>query len=229
MNTIEEGAFYGLDSIRDNIEHWASAWEDFDVIAEEFLDAGDQVVVTARHRGRGRASGVIVDARFYDVYTLRDGKITRADEYADRAEALEAAGLQESAMSQENVEVVHRYYDAWNAGGLEAVRDFWTDDFQWHDAPGMPDSAVYEGPDAVAEHFRELNETLGFMQVKVEAVAPGEDEVFVRLRVHIDAPLGGIGIDGPIYESVQVKRGKLSRIRLYLDESEARHAAGLQE
>jgi ketosteroid isomerase-like protein len=112
MNTIEEGAFYGLDSIRDNIEHWASAWEDFDVIAEEFLDAGDQVVVTARHRGRGRASGVIVDARFYEVYTLRDGKITRADEYADRAEALEAAGLQESAMSQENVEVDHRYYDA---------------------------------------------------------------------------------------------------------------------
>ena len=94
--------------------------------------------------------------------------------------------------------------------------------------PVMPDSAVYEGPDAVAEHFRDLNETLGFMQVQVEAVAPGEDEVFVRLRVHIDAPLGGIGIDGPIYESVQVKRGKLSRIRLYLDESEARHAAGLQ-
>ena len=132
-------------------------------------------------------------------------------------------------MSQDNVELVRRYYAAWNGGGLDAVRAFWSDDFQWHDAPGMPDSAVYEGPDAVAEHFRDLNDTLGFMRVSVEALASAGHEVFVRLRVHLDAPLGGIGIDGPIYESVQVKNGKLSRIRLFLDESAARQAAGLSE
>ena len=132
-------------------------------------------------------------------------------------------------MSQENVELVRRYYGAWNVGGLDAVRPFWSDDFQWHDAPGMPDSGVYDGPDAVAEHFRDLSETLGFMQVNVEAVASAGDEVFVRLRVHLDAPRGGIGIDGPIYESVQVKHGKLSRIRLFLEESDARQAAGLSE
>jgi ketosteroid isomerase-like protein len=95
MNPIEEGPFYGLDSIRENIEHWASAWEDFEVTAEEFLDAGDRVVVTARHRGRGRESGVLIDAHFYEVYTLRDGRIVRADEFTERAEALEAAGLSE--------------------------------------------------------------------------------------------------------------------------------------
>jgi ketosteroid isomerase-like protein len=53
------------------------------------------VVVTARHRGRGRESGVTVDARFYVVYRLRDGKVIRADEFSGRAEALEAAGLSE--------------------------------------------------------------------------------------------------------------------------------------
>ena len=53
------------------------------------------MVVTARHRGRGRESGVAVDARFYEVYTLRDGKIVRVDEFVERAEALEAAGLSE--------------------------------------------------------------------------------------------------------------------------------------
>jgi ketosteroid isomerase-like protein len=95
MNPVEEGPSYGLDSIRDNIEQWASAWEDLEVTAEEFLDAGDRVVVTACHRGRGRESGVTVDARFYEVYTLRDGKVVRADEYAERAEALRAAGLSE--------------------------------------------------------------------------------------------------------------------------------------
>ena len=59
------------------------------------FDAGDRVVVTARHRGRGRESGVSVDARFYEIYSLRDGKIVRVDEFAERIEALEAAGLRE--------------------------------------------------------------------------------------------------------------------------------------
>ena len=95
MNPNEEGPSYGLDAIRDNFERWASAWEELQVTAEDFLDAGDRVLVTEHHQGRGRGSGIEVDARFYYVYTLRDGKVLRADQYAERAEAFEAAGLEE--------------------------------------------------------------------------------------------------------------------------------------
>jgi uncharacterized protein len=70
-------------------------FEDLRVTVEEIIDAGDQVVLVAHHQGRGRKSGVEVDARFYEVYTLRGGKVLRIDEYADRAGALEAAGLRE--------------------------------------------------------------------------------------------------------------------------------------
>jgi ketosteroid isomerase-like protein len=93
INPTEEGPSYGLDAIRDNFEHWKGAWEELEVTVEELIDAGDRVFVTAHHRGRGRGSGV--QGRLYTVYTLRDGKVLRTDEYADRAEALEAAGLQE--------------------------------------------------------------------------------------------------------------------------------------
>ena len=62
---------------------------------EEFIDAGDRVLVTANHRGRGRGTGIEVDRRFHLVYSLRNGKVARSDEYADRTEALEAAGLSE--------------------------------------------------------------------------------------------------------------------------------------
>ena len=47
-------------------------------------------VVTVRLRGRGRGSGVEIDGRFYDVYTLRDGKIVRMDQFTERSEALGA-------------------------------------------------------------------------------------------------------------------------------------------
>jgi ketosteroid isomerase-like protein len=95
MNPVEESPSYGVNAIRDNFEHWQGAWEELEVTVEETIDAGDRVVLSAHHRGRGRGSGIKVDARFYEVYTLREGKIVRVDEFTERAEALEAAGLSE--------------------------------------------------------------------------------------------------------------------------------------
>jgi ketosteroid isomerase-like protein len=95
INPTEEGPSYGLDAIRDNITHWKEAWEELDVTAEEFIDAGDRVLVTVHHRGRGRGSGIDIDSRFYLVYSLFNGKVARQDEYADRESALNAAGLRE--------------------------------------------------------------------------------------------------------------------------------------
>jgi ketosteroid isomerase-like protein len=95
MNPTEEGLSYGLDAMQSKWERWTGAWDELEVTAEEFIDAGDRVLVTAYHRGRGRGSGLEVGTRFYELYTLRDGKVVRVDEFTDRPEALEAAGLSE--------------------------------------------------------------------------------------------------------------------------------------
>ena len=54
-----------------------------------------RVVATVRFRARGRGSGIEVDGRLYDVFTLRDGKIVRMDQFTEQSEALEAVGLRE--------------------------------------------------------------------------------------------------------------------------------------
>src|SRR5512132_371112 len=95
VHVIDEEPSYGPDAMRDDWERWASAFDELTVTFEEFIDAADQVVVVARHQGRGRKSGVAVDARYYEVYTVRGGKVSRVDEYSEREEALEAAGLSE--------------------------------------------------------------------------------------------------------------------------------------
>jgi ketosteroid isomerase-like protein len=130
-------------------------------------------------------------------------------------------------MSEENVEIVRRYSAAWNAGGLDAARAFWSEDFEWHDAPGMPDASVYRGAKASAAHFRDLNEVLGRMQVHLDRVLSADDEVFVLLHVHLDAPRGELALEGPIFETVRIEEDKISRIRLFLDERAALEAAGL--
>jgi ketosteroid isomerase-like protein len=94
-NPAEEAATHGHDAVRDSLVRWKSEWDDYELLPEGFEDVGDCVVAAVRLRGRGRGSGIAVDARFYDVYTLRQGKILRMDQFTQRSEALEAVGLQE--------------------------------------------------------------------------------------------------------------------------------------
>ena len=94
-NPLEESPVQGRDAVRANIERWESGWAEYRATPGDFVDTDDRVVVSVHYRGRGRGSGIEVDAVFHEVYTLRDGKIVRYDEFTERSEALEAAGLSE--------------------------------------------------------------------------------------------------------------------------------------
>ena len=94
-NPVEESSAQGPEAVRASTERWKREWDDYKLIPEEFVDMGDRVVATVRFRARGRRSGIEVDARLYDVYTLRDRKIVRMDQFTKQSEALEAAGLRE--------------------------------------------------------------------------------------------------------------------------------------
>ncbi len=72
----------------EHMEHWESwSWE-----LENITDVPpDQVVTANRVRGRGRGSGIEVDARVGQVWQLAGGKVARVKMYQSEAEALEAA------------------------------------------------------------------------------------------------------------------------------------------
>ena len=80
-----------------SLRHLAEILEDVELQArpDEFIDAGDHVVVGVRLIGRGRASGVDFEEYEFHVFTFRDGKVTEQREYRERKEALEAVGLEE--------------------------------------------------------------------------------------------------------------------------------------
>ena len=86
----------GTEAYKRYVEQWWESFEGLHAEVEEYIDAGDdRVVAWIRWTGRGRTSGVEADWHLAIIYTMRDGKIARAEEYFDRAEALEAAGLRE--------------------------------------------------------------------------------------------------------------------------------------
>ena len=67
------------------------AWE-----PQELIDTGDRAFAFIRFSGRGKVSGVEVEAHVANVWTLLDGKPVEFTYFGeDRAAALEAAGLSE--------------------------------------------------------------------------------------------------------------------------------------
>lgn len=87
---------------RDKVRAWSEReWEIWEGghtrwQPEELIDAGDKVLAFIRTGGRGKASGVEVEAYVWNVWTFRDDKPIECTYFGeDRAAALEAAGLSE--------------------------------------------------------------------------------------------------------------------------------------
>ena len=88
----EAGVISGREAVWD---FYVSVAETFgmDSADAEIIDAGgDKVLVHRSARVRGRASGANVVFGYSTVTTFREGKIVRDQWFADRADALEAAG-----------------------------------------------------------------------------------------------------------------------------------------
>jgi ketosteroid isomerase-like protein len=87
--------YRGHDGVRESWERWLENFDEWGFEVERMVDCGDQVLVYAREEGRGSLSGGTVSQRNYIVYTFRDGKVARYQEFYEEQDALEAAGLSE--------------------------------------------------------------------------------------------------------------------------------------
>jgi ketosteroid isomerase-like protein len=85
----------GHEALRRWVVMMEEIWVDGRYEPEEFIDAGELVVVAVRAKARGRGSGVPMDVPIFQVFEMHDGKVRRSWSYLNRAEALDAVGLRE--------------------------------------------------------------------------------------------------------------------------------------
>jgi ketosteroid isomerase-like protein len=74
-------------------DHVEGPWAEPD----DFLDAGDRMVVLGRLRGRARASGQGFEVHFVHIWTLTDGMASRCRVYFDTAPIMAALQAGEDA------------------------------------------------------------------------------------------------------------------------------------
>src|SRR5690242_19081325 len=96
MAAVGEDSASGIRAVRRQVEGWFEAFPDFRAETEEYIDACDRVVCATHWRGTGAASGLPYHQVAAEVFTVREGKIVRAElGFADKASALKAVGLRD--------------------------------------------------------------------------------------------------------------------------------------
>jgi ketosteroid isomerase-like protein len=84
----------GRDQIREAMRDWSDVWNDWEVEAERYVDAGDdRVLILWRERGRGKGSGIALEQTGANLVTIADRHIVHMRLYVDQRAALRAVGL----------------------------------------------------------------------------------------------------------------------------------------
>jgi ketosteroid isomerase-like protein len=87
------GTYRGHD-VKRYLTQSRDAWAEGSSEPEQFILAGDHIVVFVHARVRPKGSQEWQDIRLADVYTIRDGKAIRMKAFADRQEALRWSGAE---------------------------------------------------------------------------------------------------------------------------------------
>jgi ketosteroid isomerase-like protein len=92
----QESGVKGREAIGEVWALWTAAFDEFCARIEECIDVGETVICATHWQGQGKASGISIDVRQFDLYEFRNQNVVRATlGYKTKEEALRAGGSPE--------------------------------------------------------------------------------------------------------------------------------------
>ena len=133
-------------------------------------------------------------------------------------------------MSQENVEVVRGMLDAFNRDDVEAVIAAFDAGCEINEPPEMPDGPAtgFHGHDGIREWMGNLR---GVAEARFEPrrFTPHGHLLLCELASRGLGRGSRVPIDWTTFAVIQMRKGKIVRVRVFLDRDEALAAVGLSE
>jgi ketosteroid isomerase-like protein len=133
-------------------------------------------------------------------------------------------------MSEENVELARRYYEVFNAGGVDATEALRHPEVEVDDPPTLPDAGRYVGEPAVRRLIESYLEVGWDGQIRDPEFLDAGTEVLVVWQLRGHSPHGGrFPIELTVAHLLRFEDARVRRIRQYLSREEGLEAAGLSE
>ena len=130
-------------------------------------------------------------------------------------------------MSQENVEIVRRMYEAQNG---EEFFGFLDPDVVWINYSSAPETRPYIGHDGVREWVRGFQTHIGdFRFEPTEVLDAGGDQVVTVHRITAAGTTSGVPVEQTASSLITLANGKIVRVQGFETRADALEAAGLSE
>jgi ketosteroid isomerase-like protein len=132
-------------------------------------------------------------------------------------------------MSQENVEIVKRMVDAFNAKDLDRFSDQTTPDFEWSSSMMAIEGEVFVGRAGIEAYFSRMIDGWDTFRAEDGEFRDLGDRVLWSGRLEGRGRISGAPVSAPLDILYELRDGKVTRSRSFLDHEQALKAAGLAE
>jgi ketosteroid isomerase-like protein len=137
------------------------------------------------------------------------------------------------AMSEENVEVVRRIYEAAARRDDVTPFDVYTEDIVFDVSNGRRalffTKSVYRGHEGVRQFWREALSAFGEIDFEVEDLTDAGDQVLAVIREREVGRASGVPVETTHIAVYTLAEGKVTQMQLFDDRQQALEAAGLSE
>jgi hypothetical protein len=134
-------------------------------------------------------------------------------------------------MSEENVEVVRRYFGIplHEDSELPArIASFWESDGDYYPVRRFPEARPCHGREEIAAFLTEFRAAWdGYRLVLKDARGISDDRVFVHGRIEAEGRASGVKLEGDIYYCCWLRHGRFIRVEDHLTAKGALHALGV--
>jgi ketosteroid isomerase-like protein len=131
-------------------------------------------------------------------------------------------------VSQENVEILRRAYEAFALDGMDGVAPLLDEKIEWASNPDSPDAEVRHGHQGVRDWFTQrLFEDVRFVPDEIKELPDGR--VLSLGRLAFRAEQSGVAMDVPFAHAVTIRDGLITRFKMYSDQQQALKAVGLED
>jgi uncharacterized protein len=132
-------------------------------------------------------------------------------------------------MSQENVEVVRRVYEAWARGEFPGPAELLDPKIEYVNPAGAVEPGTRYGLDAFLQAVEKVFEGWATWQMEPEVFRPAGDQVAVVVRYRARGRESGVEVEGVESALWTVRDGKVVRYAWFHGAADALEAAGLRE
>ena len=132
-------------------------------------------------------------------------------------------------MSQENVEVLRRSYEAWNRGDRDAAFEFLEPEFELQLPEGGMNVGSFQGREGVTKLFEDYLEVFDSFHMEPEEFFEADDRIVVFVRTPARGKGSGVEVEFRPAHVWTMPAGKAVRLEVFPERQKALEAVGLSE